>query len=109
MYQPVNGNYDAQMEQDMRRTTNAVVGWLLMASWCYYIEPVPCSLLSDERYDKACKWLLKHYDGVTHKYKDLLPREALEAGSAYHLSAGQYPQGIIMMARIAKRVLEEQQ
>lgn len=107
MYLPVNGNYDAQMTADMRVTTKAVVGWLLMASWCYYVESQPVSLLSDQQYDKACAWLLRHYDTINHKYKHLLPREALVAGSAYHLSAGQYPQGIIMMARIAKRVLEE--
>jgi hypothetical protein len=106
MFTPSNGTYDAQMTADMRQTTNAVVGWLLMASWCYYIEPVPCSLLSDEQFDKACAWLLRHYDGVSHKYKYLLPREALVAGSAYHLSAGQYPGGIIRMAQQAKSVLE---
>ena len=106
MFTPTNGSYDAQMTADMRTTTKAVVGWLLMASWCYYIEPVPCSLLSDEQFDKACAWLLRHYDSVHHKYKYLLPREALVAGSAYHLSAGQYPPGIIRMAQQAKSVLE---
>lgn len=106
MYLPVNGSYDAQMTADMRVTTKAVVGWLLMASWCYYIEPQPVSLLSDQQYDKACAWLLRHYDTVNHKYKHLLPREALVAGSAYHLSAGMYPAGIVACARQARAALE---
>lgn len=107
MYTPSNGNYDAQMTADMRVTTKAVVGWLLMASWCYYIEPTPASLLSDQQFDKACAWLLRHYDSVNHKYKHLLPRDALVAGSAFHLSAGEYPQGIVRLAQQARRVLEE--
>lgn len=106
MYTPSNGNYDAQMTADMRVTTKAVVGWLLMASWCYYIEPTPVSLLSDQQFDKACAWLLRRYDSVNHKYKHLLPRDALVAGSAFHLSAGQYPAGIVACAQRARRVLE---
>ena len=106
MFTPTNGTYDAQMTADMRITTKAVVGWLLMASWCYYIEPVPCSLLSDTQFDKACKWLLKHYDSVHHKYKHLLPPEALFAGSAFHLRMDQYPMGIVMQAQKARQILE---
>ena len=106
MFTPTNGNYDAQLTTDMRRTTSAVVGWILMASWCYYIEPEPCSLLSDQQFDKACAWLLRHYDTVNHHLKHLLPREALVAGSAYHLSAWQYPGGLIRMAQLARKTLE---
>lgn len=106
MYTPTNGTYDTQMTNDMRLTTKAVVGWLLMASWCYYIEPVPCSLLSDAQYDRACKWLAQHYDSVHHKYKYLLPLDALSAGSAYHLRMDQYPMGIVVQAQKAKQVLE---
>lgn len=106
MFTPSNGTYDAQLTADMQRSTSAVVGWLLMASWCYYIEPVPCSLLSDHQFDKACAWLLKRYDTVQHRLKHLLPPEALSAGSAYHLSAGEYPHGLIRLAQQARRVLE---
>ena len=107
MFHPVNGTYDAQMTADMQRTTSAVVGWLLMASWCYYIESPPVSLLSDTQFDKACRWLLRHHDAVTHKYKHLLPVDALSAGSAYHLSAGVYPRGIIELAQQARQRLEQ--
>jgi hypothetical protein len=106
VYAPINGTYDAQLTTDMRQTPNAVVGWLLMASWCYYIEPTPCSLLSDTQFDKACAWLLRHYDAVTHKYKHLLPRDALSAGSAFHLRMDEYPSGIIACAQKARSVLE---
>jgi len=107
MYTPINGTYDAQMSQDMQQTTNAVVGWLLMASWCYYIEPVPASLLSDGQFDRACAWLARHYDRVTHKYKHLLPLDALSAGSAFHLRMDQYPLGLIRQAQLARHHLEK--
>jgi hypothetical protein len=106
MFAPTNGTYDAQMTTDMQRTTKAVVGWILMASWCYYIEPVPCSLLSDTQFDRACKWLARHYDSVHHKYKYLLPLDALSAGSAFYLRMDQYPGGIVMQAQKARQVLE---
>ena len=106
MYTPTNGTYDQQMTSDMRQTTRAVVGWLLMASWCYYVDPSPCSLLSDQQFDKACAWLLRHYESVDHKYKHLLQREALAAGTAYQLAMHQYPRGIIACAQQARRVLE---
>lgn len=106
MFTPSNSTYDAQMTADMQRTTNAVVGWLLMASWCYYIDANPCNLLSDPQFDRACRWLARHYDSVTHKYKHLLPLEALSAGSAYHLDMSQYPAGIIRMAALARADLE---
>ena len=107
MFKPICGNFDQAMTEDMKRTPNAVVGWLLMASWCYYIEATPCSLLSDTLYDKACGWLLRHYASVTHKYKHLLPPEALSAGSAYHLGVHDYPGGIIRMAQLARDELEK--
>lgn len=108
-YRPVAGSYDAQLTSEMGTTPNAVVGWLLMASWCYYIEPVPASLLTDAMYDKACAWLLRHHDGITHKYKHLLPKEALTAGSAFHLRSYDYPLGIVRCAQAARQVLEEHQ
>ena len=106
MYAPTNGNYDAQMTSDMRITPNAVVGWLLMASYVYYVEHARVSLLSDQQFDKACNWLLRHYDGVTHKYKHLLPREALVAGTAYHLREKDYPRGLVQCAVRARMKLE---
>ena len=106
MFSHVNGNYDQQLTADMRKTTKAVVGWILIASWCYYVDSNPCSLLSDQQFDKACAWLLRHYDTVEHKYKHLLPREALAAGTAYQLAMHQYPRGIIACAQQARRGLE---
>jgi hypothetical protein len=106
VFTPLAGSYDQQMTSDMRNTSNAVVGWILMASWCYYIEANPCSLLSDTQFDKACAWLLRHHDSVTHKYKHLLPKEALQAGTAFHLQAHDYPRGVISCAQQARRVLD---
>lgn len=106
MYTPTNSNYDEQMTADMRITHNAVVGWLLMASYVYYVEHARVSLLSDQQFDKACNWLLRHYDGVTHKYKHLLPREALVAGTAYHLREKDYPRGLVQCAVRARMKLE---
>ena len=107
LYNVSNGNFDQQMTEDMQQTTAAVVGWILMASWCYYIQTPPANLLSDQAFDKACRWLHRHYDEVSHGLKHLLPKEILEAGTAYHLSIHEYPRGIISCAERARAVMEK--
>lgn len=108
MFEPTHGNYDEQMTRDMRRTTSAVVGWILMAAYIYYVENSRFSLLSDAQFDKACNWLLRHYDAVSHQYKHLIGRDALSAGTAYHIKKADYPGGIVRMAVLARKQLEAQ-
>jgi len=91
----------------MRVTTNAVVGWLLMASWVYYVDNSRVSLLSDTQFDKACSWLLRHYEQVTHRLKYLVHREVLISGSLHHLRHDDYPQQLVRLALAARENLEK--
>lgn len=106
MWHPSNGTYDTQMTADMQRTTSAVVGWLLMASYCYYVEND--NLLSDHQYDKAARWLQRHYREVRHKYKHLIPYDPGSTTSMFDMPAERYPHRIIELAQQARRALEKQ-
>ena len=68
---------------------------LLQASYLYYIayDGTPWS---DVEYDSNCRELLKNWDTFEHDHKRLADKEALEAGSLYHIS--EYPPGIIKRA-----------
>lgn len=105
MFHPVNGTYDAQLTADMQRTTSAVVGWLLMASWVYYVDDG--NLLSDGMYDKAMRWLQRHYPAVRHRYKHLIRHDPGGTGSMFDLPATHYPHGIVKLALQARRRLEQ--
>lgn len=60
-----------------------------MTSYLYYVLGI--SVISDELFDKICKTLLEGHDKLTHQHKHLVEREALEAGTAYHLKEADYP------------------
>jgi hypothetical protein len=50
-------------------------------------------MMSDQEYDQLCKDILENFDvlRVTHRHGYLLDKEALKAGSGYHITPGQYP------------------
>lgn len=61
----------------------------LIHSYLYYIEETP--LISDTEYDRLCKKLLNSFDTLTHRHKHLVSKEALQAGTGYHLAEADYP------------------
>lgn len=77
--------------------TNQLVAWYLMASYMYYIEDTP--ILSDVMYDSICQRLLDSWTTIEHQHKYLIDREALRAGTGFHLSAAEYPIRTICAAR----------
>lgn len=66
----------------------------LMSSYLYYKEN--CHVLSDEQFDQLCRELLDNWDSITHRHKDLITKEDLEAGTGYAI---QYPSIVIGAAR----------
>ena len=64
---------------------NMMVPWYLMASYAYYIEDDP--ILTDGFYDDLAKTILAAWDDITHRHRDVIDRDALEAGSFL----GEYP------------------
>lgn len=55
-----------------------------MTSYAYYQRDF--SLIADNDYDWICKTLLDNLDQIEHQHSYLLDAEALEAGTAYHIS-----------------------
>lgn len=92
---------DDMARQDFKKAKQSVVGWILMASFQYYHKDT--NLLADTTFDKMCKWLLDNYDTVEHRYKHLITRDQLQAGSLYDLGTHDYP---IQLIRISERLVE---
>lgn len=89
MYKPTNGNYDEVVRECFKKNKNTCISWWLTCSYCYYIRHD--SLMSDEAFDKMCKWMLENYDSLEHNNKNLITKEMLSAGSGYNLKAEDYP------------------
>ena len=62
-----------------------MVPWYLMASYAYYKEDRP--IFTDSYFDSLSKELLKEYDNIEHRHKELISKDALEAGTYL----GSYP------------------
>ena len=84
-----NGTYDAAARAAFKKNPNTTISFFLSASLAYYCRYE--SLLSDECFDKMCKWMLKHYDELEHQHKHLVTKEGLETGSGYYLKDSDYP------------------
>ncbi len=88
-------NYNQKARNDFKDSPQSVVAWILMSSYGYYTMPQNPSLLSDECFDNMCKWLLDNYDNVQHRFKHLITKSHLEAGSLYDVHAYDYPLELI--------------
>jgi len=64
---------------------NRLVPWYLIGSYAYYVEDNP--IFSDAFYDGMAKTILERWDEIEHYHKELLGKDALEAGSYL----GEYP------------------
>lgn len=81
--------HDQLARESFKNSKNVVVAWILMASYLYYLCDE--SILSDEVFDKMCKWLYANFDEVEHRHKYLIKKEDLSAGSLYQLQDWDYP------------------
>ena len=69
---------------------NRCVAWYLINSYLYYICDL--SVITDTEYDKLCKRLYDEFDSITHPHKFLVDKDALNCGTAFHLTEDKYPQ-----------------
>lgn len=67
---------------------NRIIPWYIMGSYAYYVDDNP--IFSDAFYDNMAKTILKRWDEIQHVHKEIINKDALEAGSFL----GEYP-GII--------------
>lgn len=81
---------DNKAREDFKISRSSVFPWILMASYAYYHEDNP--ILSDECYDKMCKYALEHYGELSGEHtRRYITEEALRTGSLYHLTQDSYP------------------
>lgn len=93
-------NYDQQAREDFKASAKSVYFWLLASSCVYYLFPSKTSLLSDECFDKICKWLLDNYESCPKhsKLAHLVTKENLIAGSFYNIRDTEYPLWLVRMS-----------
>ncbi len=71
-------------------TGGRLIHMYLMASYLYYQADL--SIITDSEYDALCKKLLKELPNLgKHQHRKFVSREALKAGTAYHLTYNDYP------------------
>ena len=76
---------DNEVKQRIQKDPSMMVPWYLMASYAYYKEDKP--IFTDSYFDSLSKELLKEYDNIEHRHKELISKDALEAGTYL----GSYP------------------
>ena len=77
-----------------------MIGKYLVHSYLYYI--MDRTVICDAEYDQICKILYENFDNLPdHPHKRLLDRDALRAGSGYHLKDEDYP---LIVKNIAGRL-----
>jgi hypothetical protein len=69
----------------------------LVCSYLYYIEYADTPL-EDYEFDALCKELYNEFDSIEHKYKYLLEKDALQAGTGYQIADHHYPPAIKVLA-----------
>ena len=80
----------------VKHNPSLVFDYILIASYAYYIKFE--SLFDDSDFDKICLYALREYDNIQSNYKHLVTKEALQAGSCYHLKYDDYPPRISYIA-----------
>lgn len=77
--------FDTHADELIKGNINMAVPYYLMASYAYYVEDDP--IFSDAFYDNLAKTILDNWDTITHRHRDVLKKDDLEAGSFL----GEYP------------------
>jgi len=96
-------NYDNQCRQDFQANKSSCIAWYLMASYLYYREAE--SLLRDETFDKMCLYMLNNWDTLQHRYKYLVNKDSLSAGTGFDIEFNRFPEGLLRVIRQLKRGL----
>lgn len=95
---------DDKAREDFKTNPSSVLAWILMSSYAYYIQDDP--ILSDGCFDKMCKYALDNYDKLKHRHVErFITKEALRAGTMYHITHDAYPHWCIRMVNQLRKQL----
>lgn len=86
-------NYDEKCREDFKSNPSSCIAWYLMASYAYYKENE--SLLSDSTFDKMCLYILTNWTTLEHRYKHLVNKESLTAGTGFDVEWNRFPEGFM--------------
>ena len=89
-FKPIGGNFNKVCRDCVKKSPSSSVAWFLMTSFAYYHYDI--SILTDEVFDKMCKYMLDNYELISHPHKYLVTKDMLGAGSGYNLTWSDYPQ-----------------
>lgn len=81
---------------DISERPNSIIPWLLICSYCYYIKDE--SIVEDTLYDSMCKKLLSEWDSLSHKWKSLITKGDMSAGSMFAMKEDHYPRAVVAMS-----------
>ncbi len=79
-------NYDDIVDEI---SDERMVSWFLTTSFLYYHHNI--SVISDAVFDRLCVRLLEGLDAIEHQHKHLIDKEALQAGTGFHISFNEFP------------------
>jgi len=74
------GLFDAYMMKVVHANKNMSVPWFLMAAYAYYEEDD--NIVSDNAYDALSKFIIFHWDQISHRHKHLIDVESLKNTSS---------------------------
>lgn len=72
-----------------KQSANKLAPKYLIFSFAYYILAV--SFIDDSLYDAICHYLYENYDELAGGWKKYIDKDALGAGTAFHLAEKDYP------------------
>jgi len=76
---------DTILQEAIDVNPNMIVPFYLMCAYAYYEKDEP--IASDAFFDNLAKVYLEKYDELTHRHRDVVSKEDLEAGTFM----GKYP------------------
>lgn len=85
----VNGTYDYACRTAFKGNPSTTISWFLTSSFCYYVHDE--SLLSDDVFDRMCKYMLENWDKLEHQHKYLITEDDLRAASGFAIHPSKYP------------------
>lgn len=79
----------AFMLDKIDRNPNLTVPWFLMTSYLYYVHDL--SLVTDNSFESMTRVMVRLWDTIAHRHKQLITSDMLSAGTAFNLLEEDYP------------------